>query len=418
MLRAWRSLLLGMAVWLAASAGASAADAGRQAVTSNDVASEVLVLLRLPPEHFRPNADYGESYGEGMGRSARRRIAEQIARQHGLTVIGDWAMPLVGLDCFVMAVPAGQSPSELAATLSHELGVASAEPMSVYHAQGGPTAPDAPLFRVQPSALEWRLADLHQVVTGRNVRVAVIDSMIEATHPDLIGQVQVAQNFVDGQPQTPEAHGTAVAGIIAARGVGTVGVAPQARLMALRACWQLATPGTGGSNTLCDSLSLAKALHFAITHDAQVINMSLSGPSDPLLSKLIDVAIQHGITVVGAFDRSLPSGGFPASQAGVVAVIDESSIPPPRGVFSAPGRDVPAAVPGGRWYLVDGSSYAAAHVSGLFALLLEKAPSSHGASALVAAWPSGAINTCATILRASGACECSCAHAVATAARR
>ena len=80
------------------------------------------------------------------------------------------------------------------------------------------------------------------------VRVAVIDSMIEADHPDLTGQVILSQNFVTGQSDAPEVHGTGVAGIIAAlgnNGQGIVGVAPQARLMALRACWQ--TPGAQSS---------------------------------------------------------------------------------------------------------------------------------------------------------------------------
>jgi subtilisin family serine protease len=129
------------------------------------------------------------------------------------------------------------------------------------------------------------------------------------------------------------------------------------------------------------------------------------------LGHLVDAALQRGVTVVGAYDSALPHGGFPASHAGVVAVTDESSPAAPSGIYVAPGRDVPTTQPGGRWVMVNGSSYAAAHVSGLFALLRERAPRAEGAMALVAA-PSGggAIDTCASLLKVSGPCNCACAR--------
>jgi hypothetical protein len=412
MVRWWAGWVLSLTVWLAAvGLGVAAEPSGRAPA---DPTHQVLVLLRLPPEHFRPNSDYGESYGEGVGRSARRRIASRIAHDHGLVLASDWPLPLVGLDCFVMTVPADQSVDQVAAALSHDPEVDWSEPMKLYHGQSSALSPNDPLFRVQPAAAEWRLADLHVLATGRGVRVAVVDSQVETTHPDLAGQIVVNENFVLDQPDSPEQHGTGVAGIIAARannGVGIVGVAPQARLMALRACWQTQEPTLKITTTVCDSLSLAKALHFAITHDAQVINLSLSGPADPLLDRLLDAALTRGVTVVGAYDPSLAKGGFPASHIGVVPVMDESLGDAPDGVFTAPGRDVPTTQPGGRWFLVSGSSFAAAHVSGLFALLHEHAAWARTASALVTGAPRGAIDACATLVRAMGPCGCACGHA-------
>jgi subtilisin family serine protease len=236
------------------------------------------------------------------------------------------------------------------------------------------------------------------------VRVAVIDSKVEANHPDLKGQVQTSQDFVDGHPAEAEQHGTGVAGVIAAvsdNNLGVSGIAPNARLMALRACWQ---PGASGA--LCDTLSLAKALHFAIDHQAQVINLSLSGPPDLLLGKLIDIALARGIAVVGAVDGDQADGGFPASHAGVVAVSDGAKAVRP-GVFVAPGRDVPTTQPGGRWYLVNGSSYAAAHVTGLLALVREHAGPPQGGLSLVTLHPGGGdIDACATLARTAKPCGC------------
>jgi len=374
-----RRVCLGLAAALAAAAFAQAAprDAAGEATQQR-----VLVMLRLPPEHLRPNTEYGGAYGDGMDSGARRRVAVRLARAHGLTVVDDWPMPLVGVDCFVLAVPAGRSAAALATSLSAEPSVAWSEPMNLYTGQA---THNDPLYLAQPAAREWRLADLHKVATGRNVRVAVIDSRVESNHPDLAGQVAINQNFVADRSSAPEQHGTAVAGIIAAKAdndLGIAGVAPAARLMALRACWQ-----AEASATLCDSLSLAKAMNFAITHSAQVINLSLSGPPDILLGKLVDVAERRRIAVVGAFDRRLPGGGFPASHPGVVAVADETRGETPAGVFAAPGRDVPTTLPGARWGLVDGASFAAAHVSGLLALTQEHGRFQGGRLSLISLRP-------------------------------
>jgi len=401
--------------WL--TAGRAQADAPVQTAAAPDENHEVLVLLRLPPAHFTPDSSYGGSYGDQAGAGARRRFALERAKANGLQLVDDWPMPMAGLDCYIMAVPADRSPDEAAAALSHDPGIEWAEPMHQYRAQGStkgsatggvsatavPPAAD-PLYRVQPDAKEWKLDALHRIATGRNVRVAIIDSAIEVDHPDLIGQVVVNENFAPGPAPAGEVHGTGVAGIIAAidgNGKGIVGVAPKARLMGLRACRQTADAAV----TLCDSLSLAKALYFAVDHKAEIINMSLSGPPDPLLGRLIDLAETRGITIVGAFDRSLPGGGFPASHPGVVAVIDEADSNTNMSIFGAPGRDIPTTQPGGNWFFVNGSSYAAAHVSGLFALMRERSGKPSLASALATFPSSDAVDPCATLSRiVSGGC--------------
>ena len=400
-----------VAVWLALSEPAKAA-----AETPAEPAHQVLVLLRLPADHYRPDASYSGSYGDGAGLKARRKIAQAIARAHGLTLVTSWPMPQVGVDCFVMAVPANRSTVELAAELSAEPGILWSEPMQTYRAQASAQPPNDPLFRLQPSAQGWRLADLHAIATGRRVRVAVVNSMVEASHPDLAGQFDVRQNFVNGRSSAGEQHGTGVAGIIAAvdgNRLGVSGVAPGARLMALRACWQ--EPGPAG--TICDTLSLAQALHFAVEGGAQVINLSLSGPPDRLLGRLLDAAMARGIVVVGAVDPAVADGGFPASHPGVVAVTDDPTLRR-AGVVLAPGRDVPTTQLGGQWSLVSGSSYSAAHVSGLFALLREHSSSVQGSNALAALRTGSAgIDACATLLGVSGPCDgCACSRTTKSAA--
>jgi subtilisin family serine protease len=380
---------------------------------------QILVLLRLAPQHYRPGSNYAGGYGTDQLRSARQRLAKRVARDHGLTLVDQWPMPLIGLDCFIMAVAPGQTAEAAAAEVSRDSGVAFSQPMNQFQAQGYATASD-PLLATQPVLRQWRLNDLHQMATGRGVRVAVIDSKVDNRHPDLAGQIVAAEDFVPAHPSGAEPHGTGIAGIIAAKadnGIGIAGIAPQARLLSLRACWQV--PGGGTSGTVCNSLSLAKALYYAIEHNAQVINLSLSGPQDPLLAKLLEIGLARRTVIVAAYDRNLPGGGFPANLRGVIAVSDVPLATTAGGIYNAPGRDIPTTQPGGRWYLVNGSSFSAAHVSGLIALLRQRAAWPGPSAAIVSDRPGGgSIDACATLVRAFGPCDCACASSAVVADRR
>jgi subtilisin family serine protease len=274
--------------------------------------------------------------------------------------------------------------------------------MNEFHAQGHAD----PLYSLQPTAAQWHLDELHAIATGRHTRVAIIDSGVDDTHPDLAQAVQARANFVDDRAWVAELHGTAVAGLVAARadnGIGMVGIAPEAQLYALRACWEVSA-----SQTLCNSLSLAKALSFAIERKADVINMSLSGPVDLLLGRLIDVALAHRQQVVAAVDARAAGGGFPAAHPGVIAVADPQSDVGPGGLanaWTAPARDLPTTVPGGGWRMVSGTSFAAGEVSGLLAVMDQAQAESgpHGAqSALrLVRLPGGGIDACASLLHAA-----------------
>jgi subtilisin family serine protease len=373
----------------------------------------ILVMLHMPAPHYRPNARYGGRYDDRAAQAARRRVAAGIARDHGLELLEGWPMPLIGVDCYVMRVPEGQSVEAAITQISRHRQVAWSQPLNSYETLAAPTPRD-PLFAVQPAANEWRLADLHGIATGRGITIAVIDSRIETGHPDLRGQFAASRDFVAGRPGAPEAHGTGIAGIIAARpgnGVGIVGIAPGARLLALRACFER----RGGAS--CNSLTLAKALHFALERGTDVINMSLSGPADPLLTALIEQGLARDVAVVAAFDRRRPGGGFPASIPGVIPVAEESLRSLPARVYRAPGRDVPTTQPGGRWYLVNGSSFAAAHITGLLALLREERGAG-ARSAILARSADGEVDACATLVGASRDCDCDCSITRHAASRR
>ncbi|MBV8503171.1 MAG: S8 family serine peptidase [Paucibacter sp.] len=355
---------------------------------------QLLVMLQLPKAHFRPEASYGGSYGDTQGLALRKRQAEALARSHRLEFQSEWPMPLAEVDCFVMRLAAEdpRSLEQVAVEIEADKTVAWAQPVNEFRAHG--TA-DEPLYATQPAAGQWHLAALHELATGRGVKVAVIDSGVAAEHPDLTGQLSLNENFVEDRAFAPEQHGTAVAGIIAARndnGQGIAGVAPGARLLGLRACWQ-----QGNGETLCNSLSLARALQAAVTNGAQVINMSLGGPRDRLLGVLIDQAMARGASVVAALGRSA-ADSFPASHPGVLAV--GAGPPLPAGAVQAPGRDVPSTAANGGWTLVTGSSFSSAHAAGLLALLRELDGSKlRPLQAGLVMGQQGRIDSCATLTR-------------------
>lgn len=381
----------------------------------------ILMMLRVPARHYRPDLAYGGGYRSQPGAGTRKRLAGRLAEAHGLRLVDDWPMPALGLDCFVLEAPSAEARARELPRLAADPRVESAQAVQSFRLLS--TSAGDPLAGAQPAMRAWHLRELHRVATGRGVPVASIDSGVDTGHPDLRGQDIATRNFVDGQDYRAEAHGTSVGGIIVARpdnGAGIVGIAPDAALLALRACVQ-----SDDRMAACDSFGLAKALQFALDAGAQVVNLSLTGPEDRLLGRLIDAALQRGAVVVGAADPASDDAGFPASHPGVLAVAGSGD---PRrrapGVLRVPDRGIPVPVPGGGWTLVSGSSYASAQLSGLVALAWQLAPRSSGARVRAAFSPVPAlglaaqgprdVDACEVFERVSGRCACGCADADAS----
>ncbi len=179
------------------------------------------------------------------------------------------------------------SPSAPASPPASALGASA--PISLYN---------DPYFGLQKGFQQMSAAALQQVSVGARVKVAVIDTGVDARHPDLLGQVSGQRDYVAGGgalvDAVPERHGTEVMGLIVAKvnnHQGIVGVAPGAVATSYRACWtDAARAGAGAAAgpapARCNSFTLAQALGAAIADGAEVINLSLGGPSDPLLTKL------------------------------------------------------------------------------------------------------------------------------------
>jgi subtilisin family serine protease len=308
-------------------------------------------------------------------------IAEALAQSYDLTRVGAFPLTSLGVQCVVFQVPTGRSVEAVIQQLAADPWVESAQRNQ--HFQGLGMAHSDEHAPLQYGAQAIRADAAHRWATGKGVKVAVVDTGVAMEHPDLHGQIVDHATFVEGGEQTfgQDIHGTAVAGVIAARagnGVGIFGTAPEAEIVALKACWQL-----DPRQAVCSSWSLQRAVDFANEAGVQLLNLSLAGPPDPLLERLLITAEERGITVVAA---ALPSEtaapGFPASMATVMGTLASDPRGHVRGalggtpthLLAAPGEEVITTVPPRAYNFMSGSSLAAAHVTGSAALLLEREP--------------------------------------------
>ena len=374
------ALALGFALALAACAGAGPTqhDAGTGA--AGGAARQVLLTVRQPeslalgltgvPSQRYTQRRYGPS-------PSVERILTQLAREHRLERVDGWPIASLSVYCEVFAVTDDRSLDAVISELKADSRVELVQRMNTFETQAA--GYDDPHADLQTSSVQMDVADAHRLATGRGVSVAIIDSAIDASHPDLHGRVRIARNFVDvgPVPRGGEVHGTAIAGIIASAAnnrVGIVGVAPDVTIASLRACWAVTRDSVAAQ---CSSFSLARALEVAMALKPNVVNLSLAGPDDPLLGQLLDEMIARGIIVVAAQPEHGQNGHeFPSSHARVLSahsaaeVLDSSS----PYVLGAPSTDVLTTTPGAQYAFLSGNSLAAANTSGVVALLVERDP--------------------------------------------
>src|SRR4029079_19672542 len=167
-------------------------------VPASSPARQILVMVNHPPDHYRAGGAYGGGYGDELAQSSRQRLARGIARKYGLTFVDNWSMPMIGVDCFVMAVPAGRSTSDAVKQVSTDSQVALAEPVMLYSAHSARPSHNNPLYAAEPAASQWKLADLHRIASGRGTRVAVVDSGIDGGHSEFAGQFLGHRHFFIG----------------------------------------------------------------------------------------------------------------------------------------------------------------------------------------------------------------------------
>jgi hypothetical protein len=327
-----------------------------------------------------------------------KSLASELARRYGLEHISSERVPLLKVRAELMRVGQGRSQKAVLEALQRDSRVRSAQPNQRYLPSTG-DGPDSsepveadrrsPEQRDRPGLQEaipqyaprqLGLPEAHQLALGRNVAIAVIDSAVDVRHPDLRGAVSRSFNAAGRPDVTPDYHGTAVAGIIRAHGL-VYGAAPQSEILAVRAF--RAHGETEGPTTTTHIL--ISAVDWAVRNGARILNMSFIGAHDPALQQILSVAHRSGVVVVAAAGNGGATAppAYPAAYPDVIAVtaVDERDHRyeyANRGSYialAAPGVDILAPVERGGYAYVSGTSFAAAYVSAIAALLLERDPS-------------------------------------------
>ena len=348
-----------------------------------DIVLAVANPIDPPPTHAGSSLlGYAPSGNYGAGQRAVSILAALQRSFHWRQLVG-WPIKSLDLYCIVLEPPAGIDRDTLLAALTRDKRVQLAEPLRNFSVYSSPRQDthkyNDPYADLQRGFVETAAALAQTVTQGAGVDVAIVDTGADATHPDLKGQIRDVHNMVDNDASAfdRDHHGTEVAGIIGAiadNHIGIVGMAPKARLSVYKACWY---PPDSNAGARCNSFTLAKALAAVMDTNARIVNLSLGGPADPLLSRLLQRVLEQHVVIA-----ALPPGGrldgFPADVPGVIVVNSSGSPVDPPGVLNAPGNDILTTQPDGGYDFTSGSSMAAAQVSGIAALLVSLDPDLDG----------------------------------------
>jgi subtilisin family serine protease len=371
--------------------------------TARESPQHFVVLTIYNPVNLSPSraASSPRGYdrvGPYMAGAEARAMSRALMREYHLRESASWPIALLGVNCLVYELPPDADLAQVLASLSRDSRVESVQPLLNFETAARPY--NDPYAHLQHNMELLGVTAAQTLSRGSGVRIAVIDTGVQLNHPDLPATL-VSRNFVDNDAGafTSDAHGTAVAGIIVAvpdNGIGIMGIAPEASLFAYKACWRAAATGV---RAVCNTFTLAQAIAAAIEARADIINLSLDGPSDPLLSRLIRHAQDEGIIVVGAIPPDGQRDAFPTNIANVIAVdaIENNFATPD--VVRAPGRDVLSLAPQSHYDFYNGSSLATAEITGVIALLRAKQShlTAHEAQMLLIAETPAVPDACAAL---------------------
>lgn len=300
--------------------------------------------------------------------------ADELARRHGLARVASENFPLIGATFGLFRITDGRPFETARREFATDASVRSVQPNFRYVLQDQKAPVPTEGDPAQYALAKLRLPQAHRLAHGANVTVAVIDSGIDAKHPELANSI--ADNF-DALSSTEGAHihGTGIAGAIVAH-ARLMGSAPEARIIAIRAFGGTA----GGAES--SSYIILRSLNYAAEHGAQIVNMSFAGPKDAVIERAIAATAARGLVLIAAAGNAGAKSPplYPAANPNVIAVSatdqqDRLFSASNRGnhiALAAPGVDIFLPAPDGKYQMTSGTSFSAAYVSGVAALLLER----------------------------------------------
>jgi Subtilase family len=301
---------------------------------------------------------------------------EALRRRHRLQLIESQTFDLSGTRMILWRILGGRPVATVARQLAAERFVISTQGNHVFHTEQSDkkTANEGALPQYELAKL--RLPEAHALAKGDGVLVAVIDSGVDVDHPEIAGAIAGTFDALP-PPMAPHKHGTAITGLIAAHGK-LMGAAPRARILAVR------TFNPAGKTAQGTTFNILKGLDWAAANHARIINMSFAGPADPAIHRAVAAAHKRGIVLIAAVGNAGPKSPplYPAAEPDVIAVtatdahnkLLAQAVHGDHVAVAAPGADILVAIPDGGYEVSSGTSYSAAEVSGIVALMLERKP--------------------------------------------
>ncbi|MFI5015870.1 MAG: S8 family peptidase [Hyphomicrobiales bacterium] len=306
---------------------------------------------------------------------------QSIERRLGLTLIASQDFALLGTRVNRYRIARPRTVPGTVRALRAEGRVAGAQPNYAFTLQQEAASPAAAAPTSIAESLQYtvaalHLAEAHRLATGKGIRIAIIDSGIDPDSAEFKDRIVARLDTVGGTFQA-HSHGTAIAGAILAHGK-LVGVAPDAEVIAIRAFTGEGKP-SGAEGT---SFHILQGLEFAAAQNARIVNMSFAGAHDAMLARALDTLRGKGVAEIAAAGNGGAQSAplYPGAEPGVIAVTATDAKGQlfglaNRGVYialAAPGVDILLPAPGDSVQVASGTSIAAAHVTGIAALALER----------------------------------------------
>lgn len=299
-----------------------------------------------------------------------------LAQRHRLTMLQSFDIQITGSRFQRLRINDRRSVPQVVRALESDGAVMAVQPNNIATLQEMAARLSLPADLDLYAPARMRMPEALRMATGDRVLIAVIDGGVDTRHPELNGMVVTSFDAV-GTGDRLHPHGTSIVGAIAAR-ARLQGTAPGAHILAARAF------GTNRNSMDGTTYNILRSIDWAVQRGARVINMSFAGPRDPALERALVTARQRGIVLVAAAGNAGPSSPplYPAAFPGVIAVTatdqgDRIFRAANRGNYiavAAPGVDLWLPTLDNDYRLTSGTSFAAAEISGLVALMLERNP--------------------------------------------
>lgn len=359
-------------------------------LVTNNTSQQILITLpRSTADTWLPGGST-RSYHRGKEWDVPLNLQPTISKlekKYHLSQSAFWPIESLDLHCIVFTVENDTDIESLLVEIRESGEVINVQKMNEFSVMANVAETNTPYndpqFNLQYGIYANALEKLHTESRGHKVRIGIVDTQIDWAHLDLAGQLNQEYRYVpSGDTEAASVHGTAIAGIISAKAnnkQGLVGLAPDAKIYSYAACYR-----KGTQSARCNSFNLLQAIEQAIDDDVDILNLSLSGPYDPLLEQLLLIAQQKDMIIVAA-SAQRAENNFPASMSGVIGVasnnfqfetLSDLATYFDQELFSdwLLRNEKLSTQSGGGYQFFYGSSVAAASVSGFAALLKSQFP--------------------------------------------